>query len=127
MAELTISPDYVRSLALKVRSVMAKESNTLPGDASNFTDDDLPPEALQVESDDLTREELMQELRGLPTDEQGELVALMWLGRDDGSANDWDVLLEQALSRREIPTELYLLDHPLLAEYWLDGLQRLEV
>jgi hypothetical protein len=49
----------------------------------------------------------------------------MWLGRDDGEAADWDELVRQALERREVPTEDYLLDHPLLAEDWLDGMERL--
>ena len=30
-----------------------------------------------------------------------------------------------ALERREVPTEDYLLDHPLVAEHWLEGMERL--
>jgi hypothetical protein len=33
--------------------------------------------------------------------------------------------VERASERRETPTESYLLDHPLLAEYWLEGLTKL--
>ena len=29
------------------------------------------------------------------------------------------------MERREVPTATYLLDHPLLAESWLDGLESL--
>jgi len=33
--------------------------------------------------------------------------------------------VKQAVERREVPTEDYLLDHPLVAEHWLDGMERL--
>ena len=126
MAELTIDADYLRLLTVKVKSVMAKEETVMPDGGSNFTDDALPPESLQMEDDDLTREELVEEIRGMSPEEQAELVALMWLGRDDKDAQEWDELVKQARNRREVPTEAYLLDHPLLAEYWLEGLERLE-
>jgi hypothetical protein len=35
--------------------------------------------------------------------------------------NAWPAPVE----RREVPTENYLLDHPLLVEHWLDGMERL--
>ena len=125
MAELSIDPQYLRNLILKVRAVMGKEGTVVTDEASNFTDDDAPPESLQVESGDLSREELVEELRGLSPFEQAELVALMWVGREDAEVEEWDAAVDQAKERREIPTESYLLDHPLLAEYWLEGLTKL--
>ena len=67
----------------------------------------------------------MEEIRGLAPRQQAELVALMWLGRDDGAPEDFADLVKQAFERREVPTEDYLLDHPLVAEHWLDGMERL--
>jgi len=125
MAELSIDPQYLRKLILKVSAVMGKEGTVVTDEASNFTDDDAPPESLQVESGDLSREELVEELRGLSPFEQAELVALMWVGREDAEIEEWDAAVDQAKERREIPTESYLLDHPLLAEYWLEGLTKL--
>ena len=74
MAELSIDPQYLRNLILKVRAVMGKEGTVVTDEASNFTDDDAPPESLQVESCDLSREELVEELRGLSRFEQAELA-----------------------------------------------------
>jgi Protein of unknown function (DUF3775) len=125
MAELSIDPDYLRMLIVQVRGLMAKVPPELPNDGSNPTDDPIPPADLQDEEGDLTREEIVGEIRVLEPRQQAELVALMWLGRDDGEAADWDELVRQALERREVPTEDYLLDHPLLAEDWLDGMERL--
>jgi len=125
MPELSIDPDYVRRLIVKVRSFMGKEETDLPDDASNPTDDEMPSSALQDEASDLSREEVVEEIRGLDRREQAELVALMWLGRDEGDPEDFEALVREALERREVPTEDYLLDHPLVAEHWLEGMERL--
>ena len=122
---LTIDPDYLRRLVIKVRAFMGKEAQDLPDDASNPTDDEMPSSALQEDEDDLSREEVVEEIRGLDPREQAELVALMWLGRDEGDPEEFDALVQQALERREVPTENYLLDHPLVAEHWLEGMDRL--
>jgi uncharacterized protein DUF3775 len=125
MAELSIDPQYLRNLIVKVRAVMGKEGTVVPDEGSNFTDDDAPPESLQMEAADLSREELIAELRGLSPLEQAQLVALMWLGREDAEVEEWDAAVMRAEERRETPTESYLLDHPLLAEYWLEGMIKL--
>jgi hypothetical protein len=125
MAELTIDPDYVRHLVVKVRSFMAKEETDIPDDGSNPIDDEVPLGALQDEDDDLSREEVVEEIQGMTPRQQAELVALMWLGRGDGEPEEWNELVARAIERREVPTENYLLDHPLLAEHWLDGMERL--
>lgn len=67
----------------------------------------------------------MEEIRGLSPLQRAELVALLWLGRDEASAEDWDELVAMTVERRETPTETYLLGHPLLAKYWLEGMDRL--
>jgi Protein of unknown function (DUF3775) len=92
---------------------------------ANPIDDEVPLGALQDEEDDLSREEVVEEIQGLMPRQQAELVALMWLGRGDGEPEEWDELVARAVERREVPTENYLLDHPLLAEHWLDGMERL--
>ena len=125
MAELSIDPDYLRRLVVKVRSFMGKEETDLPDDGSNPIDDEVPLGALQDEDDDLSREEVVEEIQGLTPRQRAELVALMWLGRGDGEPEEWNELLARAIERREVPTENYLLDHPLLAENWLDGMERL--
>ena len=50
-----------------------------------------------------------------------------WLGRGDAEPEEWDDLVARAIERREVPTENYLLDHPQLAEHWLDGMERLNL
>jgi hypothetical protein len=125
MTALSIDPGYLRRLIVKVRSFMGKEAQDVADDASNPTDDEMPASALQEEDEDLSREEVVEEIRGLDRREQAELVALMWLGRDEGDPEEFETLVRQALERREVPTEDYLLDHPHVAEHWLEGMERL--
>jgi len=125
MATLSIDPGYLRRLVVKVRSFMGKEATEVPDEGSNPTDDEMPSSALQDEGDDLSREEVVEEIRGLEPRQQAELVALMWLGRDEGAPEEFEGLVRLALERREVPTEDYLLDPPLVAEHWLDGMERL--
>jgi hypothetical protein len=125
MAELSFNSDYLRHLIVKVRAFMGKEATDIPDDGSNPIDDALPASALQDEEDDLSREEVAREIMGLNIQQKAELVALMWLGRKDGEVEEWEDLVTRALESREVPTEEYLLDHPLLAEHWLDGMELL--
>jgi len=65
MATLSVDPDYLRRLVVKIRAFMGKEATELPDEGSNPTDDEMPSSALQDEADDLSREEVVEEIRGL--------------------------------------------------------------
>lgn len=119
-----IDTDFVERLIGKVRAYMAAEDTDIEDEGSNPTDDEVPY-TLQDLPDNLTREEIVELIQGLDPDEQNELVALMWLGRGDATAAEWDNLVKLAEEREETPDENYLLNHPLLAEYWADGLEKL--
>jgi len=124
MVPLNIDIDYLHMLILKVRAVMAREETDIPDPGGDAVDDEIP-ETLQDLPDDLSREEVVEELQGLSDGQLSELVALMWVGRGDGDASDWNDLVTQAAERRETPSEDYLLGQPLLADYWSDGLESL--
>ena len=124
MNELSIDPGYLRSLILKVRALMAQEETVIPDDGDNATDDP-GAFALQETPGDLTREELLEEFEGLNDDQQAELVALMWIGRGDAEAESWEETVQLARDRHETETGDYLLGHPLVADYWAEGLDKL--
>lgn len=124
MDEFAIDPAYLRMLILKVRALMAKEETDIEDVGDNAVDDESR-EGLQESADDLSREELIEDIRGLDSDQQNELVALMWIGRGDAEAEDWDEMMAEADSRQEIDTAEYLLGHPELADYWAEGLEKL--
>jgi hypothetical protein len=64
-------------------------------------------------------------ISSLSEDEQIDLVALAWLGRDDNTIEDWPALREEAgraHANRAGQTANYLLGMPLLADYLEEGL-----
>ena len=58
-------------------------------------------------------------------DEQIDLVALAWLGRDDYSAVDWPEVRQEAASAHNRRTAQYLLGMPLLGDFLEEGLSML--
>ncbi|WP_292076816.1 DUF3775 domain-containing protein [Mesorhizobium sp.] len=63
------------------------------------------------------REELGSLISVLSLDEQIDLVALHWIGRDDGHAGDWQEIRRQADAHDEHTTG-YLCGNPSSAITW---------
>lgn len=123
-APLTVNPEFLRSLILKLRAVMAQEELVSPDSGSNPTDDEGAA-TLQDDPDNLTRSEIETEIEDLEPDQQAELVALMWIGRGDMEPEEWDEACALAAERRDTPTAQYLLKHPHVADHMIEGLDRL--
>lgn len=125
MPEISLSPDFLRSLILKLRALMAQEGMVTPDAGGNPTDDDAAPVALQDDPDNLTRAELVAQIDDLEPDQQAELVALMWIGRGDMEPEEWEDALALAAERREGGTADYLLAQPQAAEDIDEGIDLL--
>jgi hypothetical protein len=121
---LALPSDYLMRLIVRARGLQAREPEVDPLPGSNPTDDNMR-DAVQDTQGDLTREELREELQGLNERAQAELVALMWVGRGDEEPEDWEATVEMARGRAEMPTPIYLLSEPLVAEYWSEGAEKL--
>lgn len=124
MDELSLNPEFLRNLILRLRAVMAQEEEVSPDSGSNPSDD-LRSATLQESPDDLTRAELTSEIEDLEPDQQAELVALMWIGRGDLEPAEWAEALELAAERQEGRTAQYLLTHPHVADYLGEGIDKL--
>jgi hypothetical protein len=70
-------------------------------------------------------EELTSLVNSLSEDEQIDLVALMWLGRDDYVASDWPTVPEEATRAHNDRTAEYLIGTPLLGDFLEEGLSKL--
>lgn len=123
---LSIAPDYLARLIVKVRALEAREGVVDPDSGSNATDDGMR-DVLQDEAGDLSRSEVLRELAGLNERQQAELVALLWTGRGDAEPEEWAQTVETARTSKEMPTPRYLLRDPLLPEYWREGAARLGI
>jgi hypothetical protein len=128
MPELTISPEKVAFLIEKAREFDVKEMDSDPDSGSNATDDDAC-DVLEDNGNDAVNVELTSFIRALNEDEQLDLVALLWLGRGDGTIDEWDELRGRAVEARSgyasarSDTARYLLGDPMLGDLLADGLE----
>ncbi len=123
-AELTISTEKVCFIIVKAREFDVKDAVTEPDPGSNATDDgDVA--VLEDHADDPVQQELTAFINALTEDEQIDLVALTWLGRDDYEASDWATVRDEAAREHNRRTASYLLGMPLLADFLEEGLSML--
>ena len=120
---LDINSDTVCDIIVRAREFHAKEALVLPEDSSNASDDAL--QVLADHADDLTLQEVKQLIDDLEPDQQANLVALMWIGRGDYEAEEWDDVLSEAQRLLTDHTADYLLATPLVADYLEEGLESL--
>ncbi len=113
---LTLSSENVCYIIVRARGFEIKEE-----------EDEVDPHVKPSESimgsiqdddeDDPVEEELTEFIDSLSDDEQVDLVAMVWLGRGDGTIEDWNDLRQQAANAHNKRTAAYLLGIPLLPDY----------
>lgn len=118
---LSITTDKVCGIVVMARERDAKDERTIPDPGSDPADDRMIG-VLEDGGDDPISFELGQFIDGLNFDEQIDLVALTWLGRDGGTLDEWASLRSQAEDAHNARTASYLLGIPLLADYLEEAL-----
>ena len=121
MPELAISADKVGFLIEKTREFDVKEGATDPDSGSNGADDNMI-DVLEDDGEDSVVREITGFINAMSEDEQIDLVALMRLGRGDGTIEEWDDLRREVAEERDLRVARYLLGEPLLGDYLADGL-----
>ena len=121
MPELAISVEKVGFLIEKTREFDVKEAETDPDSGSNPTDDDMI-DVLEDDGSDPVAQEISGFINAMTEDEQIDLIALMRLGRGDGSIEEWNDLRREAAEVRGRSTSRTLLGEPLVSDYLAEGL-----
>lgn len=121
MPELAISAEKVRFLIEKTREFDVKEGASDPDSGSNAADDNMV-DVLADDGEDPVVGEITGFIKAMSDDEQIDLVALMRLGRGDGTIEEWDDLRREAADGRNDRTAAYLLGEPLVSDYLAEGL-----
>lgn len=120
----TITPEKVCEFIQRVRQFQAKEEGDDLVEGSNPADDGMSV-VLEDAAEDSVEFELREFICGLNVDEQIDLVALAWLGRGDGSREEWATLRADAAREHQARTMVqYLLGMPMLADYLDDALEK---
>ena len=121
MPELAISVEKVTFLIEKTREYDVKEAASDPDSGSNGADDDMI-DVLEDNGDDPVAREITGFINAMSEDEQLDLVALMRLGRGDGTIEEWNELRREAADGSNGRTASYLLGEPLVSDYLAEGL-----
>lgn len=123
---LAISTDTVCFIIDKLREYDALDMFAEPAEETSPLEGEDLDETLEEPEHEFEKAPVLQELAAfigdLPEDEQIDLVALAWLGRDNNTAADWPVVREEATQAHSARTVDYLLGTTLVANFLEDGL-----
>lgn len=122
--DLTIPVEKACFIIVKAREFDAKDPASESDPASNPSDD-KGVAVLEEHADDPVAEELASSIEALSEDEQIDLVALAWLGRDGTGPDDWPEIRREAARAHNDRTASYLLGMPMLADFVEEGLSML--
>jgi len=121
---LGIALEKVCFIIAKAREFDVKVEASEPSWSSNPTDDE-DAAVLEDYGDDMNETELKDAIDSLNDEEALNLVALVWLGRGDFTAEEFSDAVTQARIDRSAPTSDYLMGTPLLPDYLEEGLSLL--
>jgi len=121
MPELAISAEKVGFLIEKAREFDVKDAASDLNAGSNGSDDDMI-DVLEDDGHDPVVREITGFIDALTEEEQIDLVALVRLGRGDGTIEEWSDLRREAAQARNGRTARYLLDEPMLGDFLAEGL-----
>ena len=121
---MDLNPDTVFFIVDKARRFHVKEQVSIPEEPLSPSGD-WARQVLADHADDPVYEELETTIDDLEPDQQVSLVALMWVGRGDFSADEWDDAFDNAGESWNERTAQYLIATPLLADYLHAGLEEL--
>jgi light-regulated signal transduction histidine kinase (bacteriophytochrome) len=76
---------------------------------------------------DRAEDELRAFIDRMSEDEQAELVAIMWIGRESFDAEDFDEAVDTARAEASTPCADYLIGTPHLADHLENGLDALGI
>jgi hypothetical protein len=123
MPTLSISPEKVAYLIVKAREFDVQDANSDPDSGSNASDDNMI-DVLQDHADNPVQQEIRAFVGALDTDEKADLIALMQLGREDGTMAEWEAMRAQGMREHGGRVASYLLGQPLVSDYLEDGLDQ---
>lgn len=121
---LAVNPETVCRLIQLARAFHAQEQVVIPTDTGDASED-WHVQMLASHAGDSTLDEFRSVITDLEPDQQQQVVALLWLGRSDYSLEEWKEALSYAEYASNDTTADYLIAHPLLPDYLLEGLSML--
>jgi uncharacterized protein DUF3775 len=123
MPTLSISSEKVCYLVVKAREFDVQDLAADQDSGSNASDDRMI-DVLEDHADNPVVQEITVFVAELSDDEKADLMAMMQLGRGDGTMEDWEALRDQAFREHGDRTAAYLMGNPLLSDYLEEALSQ---
>lgn len=123
---LNVNPETVCFIISRTREFQAKEGVTFPEELVPGSENEYDwLQILADHKDDMMYKEAYSAIEDLEPDQKIELLALMYLGRGDYDAEDWQGARMEA--KNNLPSDLteYLFAKPQIAYYLDKGLEML--
>lgn len=122
---LDVNPETVCFIIDAARRFHAQEQVVIPEEPLSPSDN-WAMQVLAAHADDPTFQEAKATIADLEPDQQIQLMALMWVGRGDYDADDWENAVNDAGDAwSEEGIADYLFSKPLVADYLDEGLAQL--
>lgn len=121
-----IRQETLCGLIALAREFQAKEEVCIPQEGESSSED----WALQMLADhgsDYNVGEFRSIVHDLSERQRAELVALMWVGRGDYGAEDWEQAVDDAVGDYSIRAAEYVLAHPMVSDHLEEGMIALEI
>lgn len=123
---LNINSDTVCRLITLAREFHAQEQVVIPEELGNPSGD-WAQQMLASHADDSCFLEFKSIVLDMEPDQQHELVALMWIGRNDYELEEWEDAVSYAKECASENTAKYLIANPMLADYLIEGLAMYDI
>jgi hypothetical protein len=123
MPTLSISSEKVCFLIVKAREFDVQDLAADTDSGSNASDDSMV-DVLEDHADNPVIQEIATFVAELSDEEKADVMAMMQLGRGDGTFEDWEALRDQAFREHGDRAAGYLLGEPLLGDYLEEGLSQ---
>jgi uncharacterized protein DUF3775 len=122
----TIATEKVCFIVVLAREIHAKVAPVEQNPASDAADDGFR-EVLEDFANDATYQQLHEFIAALDEDERLELLALMWIGRGDFDAFEWEDALAEARDTSVEREPAYIMATPLVSDYLEAGLEAFDL
>ncbi|MBP0582776.1 DUF3775 domain-containing protein [Labrys sp. LIt4] len=121
---MDIAIDKVRALIVEARRLDVKDGDNDPQSGSDAMDDRNVDTLSASDPDEASEHEFRGMIAGLNIDERADLLALLYIGRGDFAAGEWEAARALALERDAASLHLgnYLVDTPNLPDLLGEGL-----
>ncbi|MFP3873907.1 MAG: DUF3775 domain-containing protein [Thiohalophilus sp.] len=119
---LELNPERVCNIIQLAREFHAKEAVVIP-EMPNNPGDDWALQVLADHLDDPVYRELKYTIGDLEPDQQAQLLALVWLGREDYALEEWDDALQTAVDYLASSPAEQIIAIPYVADYLDEGLR----